>query len=62
MRITFFLIFFFMHFQALDKCQLGELVRGKEMKLNSPGLFINVEYKTLNQVLSFSSAYYGLKF
>lgn len=51
-----------MHFQALDKCQLGELVRGKEMKLNSPGLFINVEYKTLNQVLSFSSAYYGLKF
>lgn len=42
-----FFPFLFMHFQALDKCQLGELVRGKEMKLNSPGLSINVAYKTL---------------
>lgn len=51
-----------MHFQALDKCQLGDLVRGKEMKLNSTGLFINVAYKILNQVLSFRFAYYGVNF
>lgn len=27
----------FFHFQALDKCQLGHLVRAKEEKLESPG-------------------------
>ena len=44
------LLFSLLHFQALDKCQLGGLVREKEMRLNSPGLVyqLGTQNKTLN--------------